>query len=260
MNSYSEKAKMNRSEQINELAVALSKAQAKIKAAVKDSTNTFFKSQYADLSSIWDACREPLASNGLSVVQLTSGEGENVVVTTILLHESGQFISNEPGHTFIAVRNDPQSIVKCVTYARRCGLAAIVGVAPGDDDDGNAASGKTAGDAKTASGKQVEKATAKQTAKAAEPKKKMYAPLCDILRAAGCTGRADGDAFLRLVTGQPLGACEVMDDAKAEQVCEMIRNAAVERMAARQITNHAALESMYTQANDTAAMRPGEKG
>jgi len=57
------------SEQINELATALAKAQGKITGALKDSANPFYKSRYADLASVWDACRAALSENGLAVVQ-----------------------------------------------------------------------------------------------------------------------------------------------------------------------------------------------
>lgn len=84
---------MNTSEQINEIATALSKAQGQIHGAIKDSTNPHFKSQYADLASIWDACRGALSGNGLSVVQMTApSEKDEVVVTTRVLHSSGQWI------------------------------------------------------------------------------------------------------------------------------------------------------------------------
>ena len=84
---------MRASEQLAELAGALSKAQAMLRGAVKDSTNPHFKSRYADLASCWDACREALAANGLSVVQLPEGTGGVVEMTTMLLHTSGQWIA-----------------------------------------------------------------------------------------------------------------------------------------------------------------------
>ena len=62
---------MNHSQSIAALASALAKAQSEISGAVKDSANPFFKSKYADLESVWSACRKPLTSNGLSVVQTT---------------------------------------------------------------------------------------------------------------------------------------------------------------------------------------------
>ncbi len=123
---------MEQSEQINELAASLSKAQGKITGALKDSSNPFFKTKYADLASVWDACREQLSANGLAVVQTVSGEGEMLRVTTSLIHSSGQWMRDtlplKPS------KSDPQGIGSAITYARRYALAAIVGVAQIDDD------------------------------------------------------------------------------------------------------------------------------
>ena len=131
---------MNKSETISKLAMALAKAQAKIKGAVKDSENPFFKSKYADLESVWGAIREPFTSNGLSVTQLTNSETtDGVVIETVLMHESGEWISS---HLLMKpVKNDPQGVGSAITYGRRYGLQAIAGVCP-EDDDGNKASGQ----------------------------------------------------------------------------------------------------------------------
>lgn len=130
---------MNKSEQINELAVALSKAQGAIKGAIKDTANPFFKSKYADLSSVWEACRSQLAANGLAVVQ-TPCQGEaGITVETMLMHSSGQWVSNQ--FTMPVAKADAQAVGSAITYARRYALAAMVGIAP-EDDDGNSASGK----------------------------------------------------------------------------------------------------------------------
>ena len=132
------------SEQINELATALAKAQGAMEGALKDSSNPFFKSKYADLASVWSACRKALTDNGLSVVQLTSNSFDiidAIQVTTQLCHSSGQWIS--ASLTMKPVKTDPQSVGSLLTYMRRYGLSAMVGIAPKDDDDGNAASGKT---------------------------------------------------------------------------------------------------------------------
>jgi len=132
---------MNRSEAINELATALAKAQATIQTAKKANDNPFFKSKYADLASVWSACRESLTANGLSVVQsprmtfTESGAGV-VEVETMLLHASGQWMSDTL--TVPVSKLDAQGVGSAVTYARRYGLAAFASVAA-DDDDGNAA-------------------------------------------------------------------------------------------------------------------------
>lgn len=123
------------SDSIDELAAALSKAQLSISAALKDSNNPFFKSKYADLTSVWSACRKELSENGLSVSQVL--DGMNLVTT--LMHSSGQWVRGSC--PLILVKQDMQSLGSSVTYARRYSLAAICGVVQ-DDDDGNLATGK----------------------------------------------------------------------------------------------------------------------
>jgi len=129
---------MNKSESINELAAALSKAQAKMNNAKKDSKNPFFKCSYADLASVWDACREPLSSNDLAIIQTcTPSERDEVVVETILTHSSGQWVSSLLA--LPVLKRDSQAFGSALTYARRYGLCSMVGISPAEDD-GNAAS------------------------------------------------------------------------------------------------------------------------
>lgn len=130
---------MNTSEQINELAAAMAKAQGAFDHAKKDVANAFFKSKYADLASVIDAAKKPLADNGLTVIQTTEfDESHGVILVTTLAHSSGQWITGRyPIHP---VKNDPQSFGSAITYARRYCFSAITGIAA-DDDDGNAASG-----------------------------------------------------------------------------------------------------------------------
>lgn len=127
-------------ENIGKLALALSKAQGEMKGAVKDAANPFYKANYADLASVWDACRKALSSNELAVIQssIVKDSGE-IMVRTVLAHSSGEFIEG-----FLPVmvgdKATAQQMGSAITYARRYALAAMVGVAP-EDDDGNAASG-----------------------------------------------------------------------------------------------------------------------
>jgi len=130
---------MTHSEQINELAAALAKAQGQIEGAKKDSINPHFKNRYADLSSVWDACREALTTNGLSVVQSAENCEAGYGVTTMLLHTSGQWMR---GTLYLKpTKDDPQGAGSALTYARRYALSAMIGIAP-EDDDANAASVK----------------------------------------------------------------------------------------------------------------------
>jgi hypothetical protein len=129
------------SETIGALAAALSKAQADITGALKDSSNPFFKSKYADLASCWDACRKQLAANRLSVIQTTRMAEQGLVLVTTLAHSSGEWIAGEMP-VLIAVQGKsgefkevtPQAQGSGITYARRYALAAIVGLAQVDDD------------------------------------------------------------------------------------------------------------------------------
>ena len=125
---------MNKSESIVQLARALTLAQKDMGKASMDSANPFFKSKYADLTSVWEACRKPLTDNGLSIVQTLgiAGVSESQVLETILLHNSGEWISGIL--KLNPVKNDPQGMGSAITYARRYSLAAMVGICPEDDD------------------------------------------------------------------------------------------------------------------------------
>lgn len=114
---------------------ALVKFQSAMKAVKKGAINPFFKSKYADLASIVEATREPLAENGLAVAQFPVGENG---LTTILCHSSGEFIEETFGMQ--PVDRKPQSVGSALTYMRRYALGAVLGIATEEDDDGNAAS------------------------------------------------------------------------------------------------------------------------
>ena len=131
---------MMQSESIANLAKALSIVQGKLTYAKKDSANPFFKSKYADLDSVWDACRDLLSANGLAVSQFPGTYSEldkSMSLITILTHESGEWISQEMSVPMSKV--DAQGAGSCISYMRRYALAAVVGVVQADDD-GNAAS------------------------------------------------------------------------------------------------------------------------
>lgn len=130
---------MNKSESITNLATALAMAQMNIKGAVKDSANPFFKSKYADLSSVVEAIRPAFGQCGLSYIQrIEPSDKDEVRVETVLMHASGEWLSCGVLNLPVS-KADAQGFGSALTYARRYSLAAACGVAP-EDDDGNAAS------------------------------------------------------------------------------------------------------------------------
>jgi hypothetical protein len=120
------------------LAKAMAKAQGDLGPVLKDKTNPAFRSKYADLGAVLEAVLPALNRAGLSLIQSPSYDGSLVGVTSILLHESGEWM--EATLHMKPVKMDPQGIGSCITYARRYAALAIAGAAP-EDDDANAASG-----------------------------------------------------------------------------------------------------------------------
>ena len=125
---------MKQSESITDLATALCLAQAEMGGAVKDSNNPFFKSSYADLTSVIKVIKQPFANHGLSFVQLpvTSDGGKGVGVSTMLMHNSGQWIQSD--YLLPMDKITPQGAGSAITYARRYALQSLVGIPAVDDD------------------------------------------------------------------------------------------------------------------------------
>ena len=139
---------MNHSESIAKLATALSIVQGKLTHAKKDSANPFFKSKYADLESVWDACRSLLAENGLCVMQFPGEFLEGCMsLDTILAHSSGEYIKQTM--EVPVTKLDPQGVGSALTYMRRYALAAVVGVVQADDDANAAVVNKSSSAMKT---------------------------------------------------------------------------------------------------------------
>jgi hypothetical protein len=129
---------MKTSPTITKIASALLKAQGAMGTAIKDAKNPFFKSKYADLNSIREACMPSLQTNGITLLQPTiTIDGKNYV-ETILIHESGEWMSCETEILF-GKKDDAQAQGSGITYARRYGMQSFLNVGA-DDDDGNIAS------------------------------------------------------------------------------------------------------------------------
>lgn len=119
------------------IATALAKAQANMGKALKQANNPHFRSKYADLGNVMDACLPALNEVSIALIQPTGTDEHGNFVDTILIHgESGEQLSCRV--PLILGKNDMQGFGSAVTYARRYGLMAMAGIAP-EDDDGNAA-------------------------------------------------------------------------------------------------------------------------
>lgn len=126
---------MEKSEQINELAAALTGFQSVVRNVPKDGTNPFFRSKYATLENTIDTVRESLVEHDLSFSQFPSGENQ---LTTILMHKSGQYLMAT--NKYFPKDPTPQGQGSAITYMRRYALSSVLGIATEDDDDGNGAS------------------------------------------------------------------------------------------------------------------------
>lgn len=129
------------SEQINEISLALSKAQGEMQSAIFDKEahvngpKAKYVFRYASLNSIWDCCRSPLSKNELSVSQITVINDGMLFLETILMHSSGQWIKSK---MFVAdYRSPPQQIASSLTYMKRYSLSTVIGICSDDDDDAN---------------------------------------------------------------------------------------------------------------------------
>lgn len=142
---------MKTSDSIAALAAALCKAQSQMGGAAKSADNPFFKSKYADLSSVVQAIKEPFTDNGLSYVQFPISTQSAIGVVTRLMHESGEYIEQE--YYLPLQKLDAQSAMGLITYARRGALMAVAGI-PAQDLDGEDA--VLRGKPKTITGVQVE--------------------------------------------------------------------------------------------------------
>jgi hypothetical protein len=129
---------MEHSDKIDQLAAALVQLQSELEAAPKNADNPYFKSRYADLNAVWNTVRKPLAKWGLAVTQIGGQSGDGTLaLTTMLIHTSGQYVAGTM--TLPLTKLTPQEAGSAVTYARRYGLSAILGLVTEKDDDAEGA-------------------------------------------------------------------------------------------------------------------------
>ena len=133
---------MRRSETIGELAKALAVAQGEFQAVPRGADNPFFKSKYADLPSVVMAASPILSKHGLSVSQLPDFDGTNDLLTTTIMHSSGEWL--EASARLHLLKDEPQAQGSATTYMRRYAYSGGVGIVTEVDDDAEAASGRGA--------------------------------------------------------------------------------------------------------------------
>ena len=126
------------SSEITEIVKALVGFNGDVAAVKAEAINPFFNSKYADLNSIFKAIRPALIKNKLAVSQGNRycTESNGFYVTTMLMHESGQWIKSEVRMP-IGGKKDAHAVGGACTYGRRYGLSAILGISVDADDDGN---------------------------------------------------------------------------------------------------------------------------
>ena len=133
---------------IGQVAAALAKAQATFPEVRKNKhvrvqtrNRGSYEFDYADLNAILAACKNALTQNQLSVSQLILPNGQGMVLRTLLMHSSGEFLSSA---MFLNRRENPQELGSEITYMKRYALSSMLGIAADDDDDGNLAAGNDA--------------------------------------------------------------------------------------------------------------------
>jgi hypothetical protein len=134
------------SESIGAIAAALAKAQGELtnpeksliatirSPSQREGDRTF---RYASLASGLDIVRKCLGQHGIATVQTTAIDNEagQIQLTTVLAHESGEWIASEWPVCPISQTNTPHLMGAALSYARRYALFALVGIAGEDDLD-----------------------------------------------------------------------------------------------------------------------------
>jgi hypothetical protein len=130
---------MNKSESIVNLSKALAAAQGEMPAIKFDSTNGFLGNKFASLGAVIEATRPILAKHGLSIAPFPIGDGGAVGIEVILLHTSGEWISNSVLLEVGAEKGKSSAQVagSIISYLRRYALSSICGVYADEDGDGN---------------------------------------------------------------------------------------------------------------------------
>ncbi len=124
---------------ITRFAPAFVRVQMALRPVVKNANNPHFNNNFADLASVLEEALPILNANGFALLQFPTGDGGKLGLLSMLVHESGEFIS--AGMPLVPEKNNPQGEGSAITYGRRYAACAILGIRTADDD-GEAASGR----------------------------------------------------------------------------------------------------------------------
>lgn len=123
--------------EFNLLSESLAKAQQEIGTLQRNKEGYGYN--YADLAAVLDCIREPLAKNGITIIQNPDYNEDSKIcpITNIITHSSGQMMITQmvvPVTKLGKMDNDTQAYGSAITYARRYALMALMNLAPEDDD------------------------------------------------------------------------------------------------------------------------------
>ena len=196
---------------MQKLIPALVKARLAFKPIAKDRINPHYKTKYATLDSVLDAVTEPLAANGLAIVQTVNPVAEQPILTTHLYHESGESIESNYPLPAIA---DPQKLGAAITYARRYALCAILSVTADEDDDGNSSSNKPQPSSNVTP---IERPAPDNGMISEAQRKRLYA-------IATREGGYDKESFRRMIEGAGYSSTADIPRSKYDQLCDMAKD------------------------------------
>jgi len=204
---------MFKSESITKLAAALVKFNGEISRVAKDASNPFFKNKYASLDSIIDEARPVLTKNGLSILQLPSGDGEHAIMKTLLLHESGEWIESE-ALIIKPVKSDPQAYGSCISYMRRYSLTSFLSLNTGEDDDAE----------KATHGNQHDKVPVKTPYKAPQPAENTHSNIISTGQQSRLYAISKGNNELakKVLAEYNYASSKVVENKDYKQICEKI--------------------------------------
>lgn len=206
---------------IASLASALVKAQGEITPVAKDGANPHFKSKYSTLDNIIEATKPILTKHGLTVLQMAGGDGENIVMRTILMHESGEWLETEP-FVMRPVKNDPQGMGSATTYARRYSYSALLSIATEEDDDGNGASQRPAQPRQQAQAPTYQP----QSQQAPSSHSSAPRPISDaqikMLGAKKNVNKVDDEGYRRILSGFGVQSTKDLKSSDVNQVVKML--------------------------------------